>query len=47
MLNSPPLTYVYEDLGSHFLVSNRKLGLSVTNDIDYHKDEDFQPNIAY
>ena len=43
MLNSRPLTYVYEDLGSGFvltpsnflvLVSNRKLGLSTTDNVD-------------
>ena len=28
----------------HFLVSNRKLGFSTTDDTDYHKDKDFQPN---
>ena len=51
VLNSRPLTYVYEDLRSgfvltpsHFLVSNRKLGLSTTDNVDYPKDEDFQPN---
>ena len=42
---------MYEDLGSgfvltpsHFLVSNPKLGLSTTDNVDYSKDEDFQPN---
>ena len=51
MLNSWPLTYVYEDFRSgfvltpsHFLVTNKKLGLCTTEDIEYHEDEDFQPN---
>lgn len=50
VLNSRPLTYVYEDFESgfiltpaHFLVINRKLGLSTGNDDDYHQDDDFQP----
>ena len=52
ILNSRPLTYVYEDIESgftltpaHFLVTNQKLGLHNTGDIDYHGDEDFQPNV--
>ena len=52
VLNSRPLTYVYEDFDSgfvltpaHFLVANRKLGLSSGNDdVDYNKDVDFQPS---
>ena len=51
VLNSRPLTYVYEDLDSgftltpgHFLVTNRKHGLCNSSNADYHCDEDFQPN---
>ena len=52
VLNSRPLTYVYEDFDSgftltpaHFLVANRKLGLSSGNDdIDYNKNVDYQPS---
>ena len=51
VLNSRPLTYVYEDLDSgftltpgHFLATNRKLGLFNSSDADYHCDEDFQPS---
>ena len=49
VLNSRPLTYVYEDFQSgftltpsHFLVANRKLGLPSTED-GYCADEDYQP----
>ena len=52
ILNSRPLTYVYEDIESgftltpaHFLVTNQKLGLRNTGDIDYHGDDDLQPNV--
>ena len=49
VLNSRPLTYVYKDFDSgfvltpaHFLVANQKLGLSSgNNDVDYSKDVDF------
>jgi len=51
VLNSRPLTYVYEDLDSgftltlgHFLATNRKLGLCNLSDVDSHFDEDFQPS---
>ena len=51
VLNSRPLTYVYEDLDSgftltpgHFLATNRKLGLCNSSDADYLYDEDYQPN---
>ena len=50
ILNSRLLTYVYEDFESgfvltpsHFLVMNRKLGLSAIDD-EYFKDVDYQPN---
>ena len=54
VLNSSPLTYVYKDFDSgfvltpaHFLVANRKLGLSSGNDdVDYNKDVDFQPTVV-
>ena len=45
VLNSWPLTYVYEDFRSgfvltpHFLVTNRKFGLCTIEDIEYHEDE--------
>jgi len=49
VLNSRPLTYVYEDFQSgftltpsHFLVTNRKLGLPSTED-GYGADEEYQP----
>ena len=42
ILNSKPLTFVYKDIESgftltpvHFLVTNQKLGLHNTGDIDY------------
>ena len=52
VLNSRPLTYVYEDFESgftltpaHFLVTNRKLGHSSGNeDISYNKDAEFKPS---
>ena len=44
------MTYVYEDIESgfvltpsHFLVMNRKLGLSAIDD-EYFKDADYQPD---
>ena len=50
ILNSRPLTYVYEDFESnfcphpsHFLVMNRKPGLPATDD-EYFKDADYQPD---
>ena len=50
ILNSKPLTYVYEDFESgfvltpsHFLLMNRKHGLPQTGD-DYFKDTDYQPD---
>ena len=50
VLNSRPLTYVYEDFQSgftltpsHFLVTNRKLGLPSMED-GCCADEDYQPN---
>ena len=50
ILNSRPLTYVYEDFESgfvltpsHFLVMNRKLGLPAIDD-EYFKDADYQPD---
>ena len=52
VLNSRPLTYVYEDIASgftltpsHFLVTNQKLGLRNTGDVDYQEDEDFLPSV--
>ena len=51
VLNSRPLTYVYEDLESgftltpaHFLVANRKLGLPSGDDDYSNSDGDFQLN---
>ena len=51
VLNSRPLTYVYGDFNSgfvltpsHFLVSNRNLGVSFCGDIDDHSDHEFQVN---
>ena len=50
ILNSRALTYVYEDFESgftltpsHFLMTNRKLGLPTVDD-DYFRDSDYQPN---
>ena len=50
VLNSRPLTYVYEDFESgfvltpsHFLVMNRKLGLPAVED-EYFKDADYLPD---
>ena len=50
VLDSRPLTYVYEDFQSdftltlsHFLVTNRKLGLPFMED-GYCAYEDYQPN---
>ena len=49
VLNSRPLTYVYGDFNSgfvltpsHFLVSNRNLGISFCSDNDDHSDPEFQ-----
>ena len=52
ILNSRPLTYVYEDVASnfiltpsHFSVTNLKLGLRITGDADCHEGEDFIPSM--
>ena len=52
ILNTRPLTYVYEDLESgftltpaHFLVANRKLGLPLGDDDYNSSDGDFQIKI--